>query len=152
MTEYMHFRIDESLVDRVMVWIDVEGRSVNAFSEPVLDELLQIVEQQQRRNRILPLVFRSAKHHSFVVGADLRRILAIETDVEVQQFMLHGQAAFERLEQFRGTTLAIINGPWIGIRTCMYVSDSGQHAKHPIGYAGVKLGINARLGRDPTRD
>ena len=39
---YQHFRIDESALDRITIWIDVQGKSVNALSEPALDELQDI--------------------------------------------------------------------------------------------------------------
>ena len=111
---YQHFRIDESLLDRITVWIDVQGRSVNALSEPVFDELQQILDAETQRARNLPLVFRSAKRDSFVVGADLRRILSIDSDAQIQQFLLHGQMVLERLSQFNGSTVAIIQGPCLG--------------------------------------
>ena len=92
---YQHFRIDESLNDRITIWIDVHGRSVNALSEPVFHELQQIVDAEKHRARQLPLVFRSVKRDSFVVGADLRRILSIKSDAEIQHFLLLGhQMAF----------------------------------------------------------
>ena len=111
---YQHFRIDESLLDRITVWIDVQGRSVNALSEPVFDELKQILDAETQRARHLPLVFRSAKRDSFVVGADLRRILSIDSDAQIQQFLLHGQMVLDRLAQFNGSTVAIIQGPCLG--------------------------------------
>lgn len=43
---YQHFRIDESALDRVTIWIDVCERSVNTLSEPILDELLQIIDAE----------------------------------------------------------------------------------------------------------
>ena len=111
---YQHFRIDESALDRITIWIDVQGKSVNALSEPALDELQQIFDTETHRARQLPLVFRSAKRDSFVVGADLRRIMSIDSDAQIQQFLLHGQSVFDRLDQFDGTTVAIIQGPCLG--------------------------------------
>jgi len=111
---YQHFRIDESALDRVTIWIDVCERSVNTLSEPILDELLQIIDAETQRARNLPLVFRSAKRIGFVVGADLRRILSIETEAQIQQLLLQGQIAFDRLERFEGTTVAVIQGPCLG--------------------------------------
>ena len=111
---YQHFRIDESLIDRISIWIDVQGRSVNALSEPVFDELLQIVDAEAHRVRHLPLVFRSAKRDSFVVGADLRRILSIKTDAEIQQFLLLGQTVLDCLERFDGISVAVVQGPCLG--------------------------------------
>jgi 3-hydroxyacyl-CoA dehydrogenase / enoyl-CoA hydratase / 3-hydroxybutyryl-CoA epimerase len=112
--KYQHFRIDENLQDRVTIWIDVQGKSVNALSEPVFDELIDILDAETENARGLPLVFRSAKRDSFVVGADLRRILSLETDAQVQKFLLYGQIVFDRLDDFDGTTVAVIHGPCLG--------------------------------------
>ncbi len=111
---YRHLRIDESLFDRVTIWFDVEARSVNVFSEPVLDELRAVIEWASQRGKKLPLVFRSAKRHGFVVGADLRRLLSIETEAELRQFLAKGQTVFERLEQFDGLSVAVIQGACLG--------------------------------------
>jgi 3-hydroxyacyl-CoA dehydrogenase/enoyl-CoA hydratase/3-hydroxybutyryl-CoA epimerase len=91
---YQHFRIDESLPDRFTIWIDVRDRSVNVLNEPVLDELNQIVEAASHW-ATLPLVLRSAKQQGFVFGADLRRILDVKSDSEIQEFLLHGQTVFD---------------------------------------------------------
>jgi 3-hydroxyacyl-CoA dehydrogenase/enoyl-CoA hydratase/3-hydroxybutyryl-CoA epimerase len=111
---YQHFQIDESLKDRIAIGIDVQDRSVNALSELVFDELQQILDSETQSDRHLPLVFRSLKRDSFVVGADLRRIQSIKTDAEIQQFLLRGQTVLERLERFPGATVAVIHGPCLG--------------------------------------
>jgi 3-hydroxyacyl-CoA dehydrogenase / enoyl-CoA hydratase / 3-hydroxybutyryl-CoA epimerase len=111
---YQYFGIDESLEDRITVWIDVPGRSVNALSEPVFDELSNIIDTLMPPAQHLPIVFRSAKRGSFVVGADLRRILSIRTDAEIQQFLLHGQLILDRLANFEGTTVSVIHGACLG--------------------------------------
>lgn len=113
-SNYQHFRIDESLTDRVTIWIDVKEKSANVLYEPVFDELLRIIEAASERQSKLPLVFRSAKVHSFVVGADLRRLLSLSTDAQVQQFLWHGQVVFNRLEQFNGGSVAVIQGACLG--------------------------------------
>jgi 3-hydroxyacyl-CoA dehydrogenase / enoyl-CoA hydratase / 3-hydroxybutyryl-CoA epimerase len=111
---YLHFRIDQSMPDRVTIWIDVENRSVNALSEPVFDELQEILDDEIKSADKRPLIFRSAKQNSFAVGADLKRIQRISSDEEIQAFLLHGQKAFDRLEQFEGTTVAVIQGACLG--------------------------------------
>lgn len=109
-----HLRLDSSRPDRVTVWIDVAGRSLNVLAEPVLDELRQALAEVARRGTQLPLVLRSAKAKGFVVGADLRRILAIESDEQIQAFMGYGQAFCEELERFGQNTVALIEGACLG--------------------------------------
>ncbi len=109
-----HFRVDLEQHDRVTVWIDVAERSVNVLFEEVFEELLQILDQPRVSSSELPLVFRSAKKKGFIVGADLRRILSIDSDSQIQTLLSNGQAALSRLEEFKGNTVAIIQGPCLG--------------------------------------
>lgn len=109
-----HFRLDTTLDDRNTIWIDVADRSVNVLFEPVFDELVLILEHLAKLGSSRPLLFRSAKPKGFVVGADLRRILAIESDADIQAFLLQGQMALERIEDYAGTTIALIQGPCLG--------------------------------------
>ena len=109
-----HFRVDTAQDDRITIWIDVAGRSVNVLFEAVFDELHLVMDQLSRFNSSRPLLFRSAKQKGFVVGADLRRILAIDSDAEIQEFLFRGQAALMRIELYPGETIAYINGPCLG--------------------------------------
>jgi 3-hydroxyacyl-CoA dehydrogenase / enoyl-CoA hydratase / 3-hydroxybutyryl-CoA epimerase len=142
---YQHFRIDASAPDRTTIWIDVHGRSVNALSNEVFDELLNIIDCETERAGNLPLVFRSAKRDSFVVGADLRFIASIETDAQIQEFLLQGQFVFDRLEHFSGTTVAVIHGPCLGgglelALACDY-RVAVNSANTQLGMPEAKLGL-----------
>ena len=109
-----HVRIDTSHGGPVTIWIDVAERSVNVLFEAVFDELLLVMEHLAHLSSARQLLFRSAKQKGFVVGADLRRILAIESDSEIQAFLLHGQRALSQIEEYPGNTIAVINGPCLG--------------------------------------
>ena len=111
---WKHFQIDTSLDNRITIWIDVAERSVNVLFEAVFDELVSILEHLTQLDSARPLLFRSAKRKGFVVGADLRRILEIESDEESQAFLLHGQRALMRLEEYPCDTIALIQGPCLG--------------------------------------
>ena len=111
---WRHFRIDIDLADRITVWVDVENRSLNVLFEDVFDELFAIIESFRKQGPEVPIVFRSSKQRGFVVGADLRRILAIESDAEIQAFLLKGQEVLESIEQLEQATVALIQGPCLG--------------------------------------
>jgi len=143
--KWKHFRIDISLDDRITVWIDVAERSVNVLFEAVFDELVLILEDLTQLAPARPLLFRSAKTKGFVVGADLRRILAIESDAEIQAFLLHGQMALARLEEYPGDTIAFIQGPCLGgglelAMSCSYrIACDSPETK--LGTPEAKLGL-----------
>ncbi len=109
-----HFRIDTTLADRTTVWIDVENRSMNVLFEEVFEDLQQLIDTVVHSTWKLPIVFRSAKKKGFVVGADLRRILAIQSDQALQTFLLQGQLVFSALERLALPTIALLEGPCLG--------------------------------------
>ena len=140
-----NFRMDTTLDDRITIWIDVADRSVNVLFEPVFDELILILEYLSQLGATRPLLFRSAKPKGFAVGADLRRILAIESDSEIQAFLLQGQTALERIEKYPNITIALLQGPCLGgglelAMACKYrlASDSPETQ---LGMPESKLGL-----------
>jgi 3-hydroxyacyl-CoA dehydrogenase/enoyl-CoA hydratase/3-hydroxybutyryl-CoA epimerase len=110
----VHLRLDTSQSDRITIWIDVAGHSVNVLFEAVFDELSSLLDEVERRGQLLPVVLRSAKDKGFVVGADLRRILTLDTDRQLQDFLQRGQLCLERVERFEPDTIALIRGPCLG--------------------------------------
>ena len=113
-TPLQHLRLDDSIPGCLTVWIDVAERSVNVLFDEVFNELVAVLDEMTCRETAMPLVFRSAKRKGFIVGADLKRILAIETDSEIQSFLLNGQTALQKLEAYPGDTVAVIQGPCLG--------------------------------------
>ena len=113
-TQLQHLQLDKTIPGQVTVWIDVAGRSVNVLFEEVFAELEVLLAEMRCKEPPPMLIFRSAKRKGFIVGADLNRILAMETDTEIQSFLLTGQAALEKLEAYPGNTIAVIQGPCLG--------------------------------------
>jgi 3-hydroxyacyl-CoA dehydrogenase / enoyl-CoA hydratase / 3-hydroxybutyryl-CoA epimerase len=144
-TQLRHLRIDESVPGRITVWIDVAERSVNVLFDEVFDELVVVLDEMLCNESPPTLVFRSAKRKGFIVGADLRRILAIETDSEIQSFLLKGQSALERLEAYPGETVAVIQGPCLGgglefAMACRYRIASDTESTQ-LGMPEAKIGL-----------
>lgn len=144
-TQLLHLRTDESIPGRVTVWIDVAERPVNVLFDDVFDELVVVLDAMRSNESPPTLVFRSAKRKGFIVGADIKRILAIETDSEIQSFLLKGQAALERLEAYPGNTVAIIQGPCLGgglefAMACRYRIASDTKSTQ-LGMPEAKLGL-----------
>ena len=109
-----HLHLDQAVPGHTTIWIDVAERSVNVLFEEVFAELVAVLDEMHSKEPPPMLIFRSAKRKGFIVGADLNRILAFETDAEIQSFLLTGQAALEKLEAYPGNTIAVIQGPCLG--------------------------------------
>lgn len=123
-------------------------RSANLLTREVMEmfaSILERVEDGARRGSIRGLVVESGKEDSFILGADLSAIAAIEdadTGLEAARF---GQRIFLRLERLPVPTVAAIHGTCVGGGTelalaCTFrlVSDDPRTR---LGLPEVKLGI-----------
>ncbi len=145
LADLRHFRVEMEQADRITVWVDVADRSVNVLFDEVFDELLEILDSSSVASSKLPLVFRSAKKKGVIVGADLRRIFSIETDTQIQSFLLKGQLALSRLEAFPGNTVSLIHGPCLGgglefAMACRYRFAVDESATR-LGMPEAKIGL-----------
>lgn len=129
----------------LIVHIDVPDQSVNTFTPQVLNELEElIVPLEQRLTTPQGVIFTSAKPKSFVNGADLFTMYAMDRN-EQTTFLKQGQQLFDRIANLPVPTVAAINGPCLGgglelALACMWrvASDVGSIN---IGLPESKLGI-----------
>jgi 3-hydroxyacyl-CoA dehydrogenase/enoyl-CoA hydratase/3-hydroxybutyryl-CoA epimerase len=109
-----HFRIEAGDAGVVTVWIDAAERPVNVVGEPALGELEAVVEQLGREPASAVVMFRSAKEKGFLAGADLKRLAAITSAREAEEFFRRGQDVLNRLEALPAVTVAAIHGAALG--------------------------------------
>lgn len=145
-----HLQLDCISKDCVTLWVDVAGRSVNALSTPLFDELEALFPQLESLDRSRPLVLRSRKDRGFIVGADLREILACRTAQSIEAFLLRGQQLFQRWAQVPMTTIAWIRGACLGgglewALVCTYRFAS-QDPQTVLGLPESKLGLTPAWG------
>src|SRR5205085_391982 len=99
--------------DRIMtVWIDQPGKSINSITSQMLLELTEAVSQIERE-KPRGVIFASAKNHSFIVGADLFEISAMDAE-KVTKFLADGQSLYNRIEALPCATVCAINGDCLG--------------------------------------
>jgi len=111
---YQHLRIDATHQKWITVWLDARDRTLNVLFEEFFEELRAVFEVVKADPSQRPLVIRSGKEKGFVVGADIKRIINIHTDAEIQAFMKLGQDVFHELEQLPNVTIAWIAGACLG--------------------------------------
>lgn len=114
MMVFQHLRLDEASAEFFTLWIDMQDRRLNVLEEGFFHELDQIGNLLVEAGNQTPVVVRSAKPKGFVVGADLRRILQIHTDSDIQAFLQCGQEALNRWELLPFPTIAWIEGTALG--------------------------------------
>jgi 3-hydroxyacyl-CoA dehydrogenase/enoyl-CoA hydratase/3-hydroxybutyryl-CoA epimerase len=140
------FNID----DRGIGWItfDDPDRKLNVLTEATMRRLSDVVEEARAAatgGRIRVVVVRSGKPDSFIAGADVDAIAALEDPREAEAQVRLGQAIFMEVETLPVPTVAAIHGICVGGATelalaCRHraVSDS---PKTRIGLPEVQLGI-----------
>ena len=140
------FNID----DRGIGWItfDDPDRKLNVLTEGTMRRLSDVLEEARAAatgGRVRVVVLRSGKPDSFIAGADVDAIAALEDPREAEAQVRLGQAIFMEVETLPVPTVAAIHGICVGGGTelalaCRHrvVSDT---PKTRIGLPEVQLGI-----------
>ncbi|MGD2069309.1 MAG: 3-hydroxyacyl-CoA dehydrogenase NAD-binding domain-containing protein [Gemmatimonadota bacterium] len=133
-----------------IAWVtfDDPERKHNLLDETVmgrLDEVVGELEDLARSGQIRVVVFRSGKDGSFIAGADVDAIEAIEAPSEAYDRIRAGQAIYSRIERLSVPTVAAVDGLCLGGGTelglaCRFrlASDSDRTK---FGLPEVQLGI-----------
>jgi 3-hydroxyacyl-CoA dehydrogenase/enoyl-CoA hydratase/3-hydroxybutyryl-CoA epimerase len=139
-----------SIDDRGIGWIvfDDPDRKLNVLTEATMRRLADVVEEARAAatgGRVRVVVIRSGKPDSFIAGADVDAIAALEDPREAEAQVRLGQAIFMEVETLPVPTVAAIHGVCVGGGTelalaCRHrvLSDS---PKTRIGLPEVQLGI-----------
>ncbi|MBU6237459.1 MAG: enoyl-CoA hydratase/isomerase family protein [Planctomycetes bacterium] len=109
-----HLRLDSSNPTWINLWVDVENRSLNVMSSEVFQELDEVTRELCGANNTKPVVVRSAKARGNIVGADIKEILAVENDAQIQAFLKRGQDVYQAWEDVSFPTIAWIRGASLG--------------------------------------
>ncbi len=144
-----HWKLDTD--DKGIAWlcIDKANAGANVLSSEVmmeLDGLIKPLEQDPPRG----LVVYSGKNRSFVMGADINEFVGIESQELAYELVSQGQELFNRLENLRCPTVAVINGVCLGgglelAMACDYrVALDGDD--RILGLPEVKLGLHPGFG------
>lgn len=149
MTAFHHLKVDFHL-SFVDVAIDMQGRRLNVLDEEFFQEFLSLAEQIDADPTKRPVILRSAKEKGFVVGADLKRILQVQEDSEIQEFLRFGQVAFGRWESLSVPTIAWIDGPCLGggleLALACHYRLASDAADTLLGLPESKLGLTPGWG------
>lgn len=94
------------------VWFDVPGKSVNAVSSAVLDDLDAVLRDLEAHPPA-GVIFASAKPGTFIVGGDLFEIRDA-TEPALDAFLAHGQGLCDRIAALGVSTVAALSGDALG--------------------------------------
>ncbi len=145
-SEGLLFEIDPDGIG--LVTLDDPARGQNVLTLEVMHTLERVVAEAEAAaatGALRVLMFRSAKPGSFIAGADVNAIAAVEDPCEGTEAARQGQTLFGRIAALPVPTVAAIRGICLGGGTelalsCDYrVADDGDRTR--IGLPEVLLGI-----------
>lgn len=147
MTQHWKTKTD----DNGIAWlgIDKADGSSNVLSSEVLQELAEILEPFEAKPPRGVILY-SEKSGSFVMGADIKEFVDIDTSERAYELVRLGQQLMDRVENLRCPTVAVINGVCLGgglelVMACDYrLALAGD--KRVLGLPEVKLGLHPGFG------
>ncbi len=133
-----------------VAWIEFDDpdRSQNVLDEQVvrrLGELLQEVTREVSAGTVKVVVFISGKPATFIAGADVEAIAAIQDPADGEAKSLLGQAIFMDVERLPVATVAAVDGICLGgglelALACRFRVCSDRAATR-LGFPEVQLGL-----------
>ncbi|UCF69244.1 MAG: enoyl-CoA hydratase/isomerase family protein, partial [Acidobacteriota bacterium] len=93
---------------------DTPASPVNVLSPGLIDEVGPLLDEIERDAGVRAVVLASGKQGTFIAGADLKRLLAVETAEQARAFSRSGQALLARIEASRKPFVAAIYGAVLG--------------------------------------
>ncbi len=129
-----------------IAWLtfDLFGEKVNKFTAAALRDLETVLDEELGGS-VRAIVVRSAEKNSFIVGADINELAAIDSVDDARAKADAGKAVFDKLAARQVPTLVVIHGACLGgglefALACRYrmVTD---HPATSLGVPEVNLGI-----------
>ncbi len=111
MSEYTNVRI--TLEERVAV-LTIDHPPVNAFNRATVEDLANAMDELIANDQVKVIVITGAGQFAFIAGADINEINAVKTAEEAREFILKGQAAFNKVEACPKPVIAAINAVALG--------------------------------------
>jgi len=131
------------------ITLDVEGRSANVLSEPVIQALIGAIEDAAGDSRVRAIVL-TGKPGGFCVGADVAAIGAVWERDEGERLAAMGQEAFARVERLDIPVVVAVRGPCLGGGLELALACDGIIAADAsstrLGLPEVRLGIVPGFG------
>ncbi|UTF61729.1 3-hydroxyacyl-CoA dehydrogenase NAD-binding domain-containing protein [Gilvimarinus sp. DA14] len=143
--QHWSLKIDSEQIAWLM--FDCQGSDVNVLSQPVLEELDEIVMTLQA-DKPKALVLRSAKASNFCVGADIKEFGQLETTDAARQKLEAAHNVANRFAALPFTKVAVVHGHCFGgglelALTCDYrIGVQGS----AYGFPEIMLGLHPGLG------
>ncbi len=144
------FRLESGPDGIAWLVFDAPGEKVNVLSAAVLEELNRHLDDLAKRTDVRAVGIRSGKPGTFIAGADVAEIAAIETTAAGVDAARRGQEILDTFSHLGKPTLAAIDGPCLGggleLALACHFRIAGNASATRLGLPEVKLGIIPGFG------
>jgi 3-hydroxyacyl-CoA dehydrogenase / enoyl-CoA hydratase / 3-hydroxybutyryl-CoA epimerase len=136
--------------DVLIVTLDAPGEPVNKLTPELGDELRQVIAETDGDPSVRAWVVTSAKHDSFIAGADIDQFLEFRNEADAARASQMGQDALGALAALRVPVVAAIHGACLGgglelALACRYRICT-DHLKTQLAVPEVQLGLIPGMG------
>ncbi len=133
-----------------LVIIDTPGDAMNTLKADFAERLSEVLDRLEEDPGVRALVFASAKKDSFVAGADIHMLEAMQTAEQATRLSRAGQGVLDRLERGRWPSVAAIHGACLGggleLALACRERVASNDPKTKLGLPEVQLGLLPGLG------
>jgi 3-hydroxyacyl-CoA dehydrogenase/enoyl-CoA hydratase/3-hydroxybutyryl-CoA epimerase len=147
---YKHWRLETDNDQVLWVYFDKANAAVNTMDRETMEELADIVENLTHDTEHKGVIFASGKKSGFIAGADISQFTKFKDIDEATQLLRYVDIVFDKIENLKIPTVAMINGFCLGGGTELALACqfrvAEESAKTRIGLPEVKLGIHPGWG------
>jgi 3-hydroxyacyl-CoA dehydrogenase/enoyl-CoA hydratase/carnithine racemase len=97
-----------------IVTFDTPDSAVNILSRELFDEIAEILDDVESDDAVRACVLASAKPGTFIAGANLKQLIAVETAAEGEAFSKNGRGLLDRIAACKKPFVAAIHGAALG--------------------------------------
>ena len=133
-----------------VVRFDVTSEALNTLKAGFAEEFVGLLAQLEQEPELKAVVFSSGKADSFIAGADIQMLHAVQGAEQAADLSRAGQRALNALAAFRVPVVAAIHGACLGggleLALACSARVASDDAKTKLGLPEVQLGILPALG------
>jgi len=133
-----------------IIRFDLVGDSLNTLQAGFAEELADVLSRLEQEPALKAVVFSSGKPDSFIAGADIHMLHAIQRAEQASELSRAGQHTLSRLVAYRVPVVAAIHGACLGGGLELALACSARVASDDprtvLGLPEVQLGLLPALG------
>jgi 3-hydroxyacyl-CoA dehydrogenase/enoyl-CoA hydratase/3-hydroxybutyryl-CoA epimerase len=128
-----------------LLTLDLPGQPVNTLGAALKDEFEALFDRLERDPTVKGAVLVSGKPDSFIAGADIEQLIALEGADAAESLSREGQQLLARLERLRFPVVAAIHGACLGggleVALACRWRIATEHPKTVLALPEVQLGL-----------